>query len=423
MTMPRVPRVRGLGAALGALALAGLLAACTSAPSTPSATPVAHPSASVTPTGDAAFTVGTLFPTSGGAAYLAPPMAAGAALAVADINAGGGVNGAPVVLAAADSGDASTQTAEASYASLVAKHADVVVGPASSALAQRLLAPAQKAGVPLVSPAAGYPQLGGQRDFFRTVPAFGNEGAALGAYLPTKGAKKVVLVATEEALGQSIADPLKTALAAHGGALAATVPVPLAGADAAAIAAKAKESAPDAVVLATPDNGDVTKALITALSGAGLGGGKLWLTGQNLADYSQALPAGLLNGVNGILEGADADSALQARLKGVTADLGSFQYAAEAYDAVVLGALAAQTAHANTGAAVAKGIVAASSGGIKCGSWAECVDALRTRSDIDYDGLSGTLNLDASGTPTSGSYGIFAYNGDNQYARTGTVRA
>ena len=422
--MPRVPRVRGVGAALGALALVGLLAACTSAPTTtPSATRPASPSTAATPAGDAAFTVGALLPTSGGAAYVTPPMAAGAALAVADINAAGGVNGKPVTLVADDSGDASTQTAEASYADLVAKHADVVIGPASSALAQRLLAPAQKAGVPMVSPAAGYPQLASQKEFFRTVPAFGHEGAALGASLPGAGAKKVVLVATEEALGASIADPLKAALAAHGGALAATITVPLSGADASAVAAQAKAAAPDAVVLATPDNGDLTKALVTTLSAAGLGGGRLWLTGQNLADYSQALPAGLLNGVHGILEGADADAALQARLKGVRADLGSFQYAPEAYDAVILAALAAQTAHANSGAAVAGGIVGASAGGIKCGSYAECIDALRTSPDVDYDGLSGTLNLDATGAPSSGSYGLYVYSGENKYARTGTVRA
>ena len=421
--MPRVPRVRGVGAALGALALLGVLAACTSAPApTPSTSRSAAPSVSATPTGDAVFTVGTLFPTSGAAAYVTPPMAAGAALAVADINAAGGVDGRPVTLIARDSGDASTPTAEASYADLIAHHADVVIGPASSALAQRLLTPAQKAGVPLVSPAAGYPQLAGQKDFFRTVPAFGHEGAALGAALPGRGAKKVVLVATAEALGASIADPLQTALAAHGGSLAATVTVPPNGADTNAVAAQVKAAAPDAVVLATPDNGTLTKSLISALSGAGFGGARLWLTGQNLADYSQALPAGLLNGVNGILEGADADAGLQARLKGVQADLGSVQYAPEAYDAVILAALAAQTTHANSGPAVADGIVAASARGIKCGSYAECVDALRTSPDIDYDGLSGTLNLDASGGPTSGSYGLYAYTAENKYARTGTVR-
>jgi branched-chain amino acid transport system substrate-binding protein len=418
MAMPRVPRVRG-AAALGLLALAGLLAGCTSAP-TPA--PTATPTPTVRPSGDGTLTIGTLFPSTGGQTYLTAPMAAAVKLAVTDVNAAGGVNGKPVVLLARDSGDASGHTAETSFADLVKNHADVVIGPVSSALAQRLLDPAQKAGVPLISPAAGYPQLSGQRDFIRTVPAFGHEGTALGSLLPGKGAKKVVLVATEEALGASIATPLKTALAAHGGRLAASITVPLSGANAATIAGEAKAAAPDAVVLATPDNGALTRSLITALSASGLGGGKLWLTGQNLADYSQSLKGGLLNGVHGILEGAAADTAFQARLKGAQSGLGSFAYAPEAYDAVVLAALAADLAHDDAGKAVAAHLVAASSGGIKCASYAECADALRTWSDIDYDGVSGTLDLDASGAPATASYGVYTYGASNKYARSETVR-
>ena len=54
----------------------------------------------------------------------------------------------------------------------------------------------------------------------------------------------------------------------------------------------------------------------------GFGGAKLWLTSQNLADYSQALPGGQLTGVSGILEGADSDAAFQAKLKAVDPGLG-----------------------------------------------------------------------------------------------------
>ncbi|WP_284254429.1 hypothetical protein [Pseudolysinimonas kribbensis] len=61
--MPRVPRVRG-AAALGLLALAGLLAGCTSAP-TP--TPTTTPTPTVRPAGDGTLTIGTLLPTTGAA--------------------------------------------------------------------------------------------------------------------------------------------------------------------------------------------------------------------------------------------------------------------------------------------------------------------------------------------------------------------
>jgi len=274
--------------------------------------------------------------------------------------------------------------------------------------------------VPLISPAASYPQLDGQAWFARTIPSFGHEGTALGALLASKGAKRVALVYTSEPLGQSMAPTLRSSLAAHGAGYDGFA-VPTSGADANAVAAKVKQATPDVVVLATPDNGDLTKALIGSLSAASLGGGKLWLTGQNLADYSQALPGGLLNGVNGILEGADADAGFQAALKQEDPNLGDFHYAAEAYDATILAALAATVAGVDSGAAIRSKLADVSVGGIKCGSYAECLDVLKTEPDIDYDGVSGTLNLDAAGDPTTASYGTYVYGAGNQYTRTGTT--
>jgi hypothetical protein len=188
--------------------------------------------------------------------------------------------------------------------------------------------------------------------------------------------------------------------------------------DLAAAVATVKEAAPDAVVLSTPDNGDQTKALVTQLSAAGFGGAKLWLTSQNLADYSQALPGGTLNGVNGVLEGAEADAAFQAKIKQEDPGVIDFRYAAEAYDATVLAALAAELAADDGGASITRMLAAASVGGIKCTSFGECVDVLRSQPDIDYDGVSGSVNLDEDGDPTRGTYVIVVYNAENKYART-----
>jgi branched-chain amino acid transport system substrate-binding protein len=60
-------------------------------------------------------------------------------------------------------------------------------------------------------------------------------------------------------------------------------------------------------------------------------------------------------------------------------------------------------------------------GGIKCTSFGECVDVLRSRPDIDYDGFSGSVNLDHDGDPNRGTYIVVAYKADNKYARTATV--
>jgi len=256
--------------------------------------------------------------------------------------------------------------------------------------------------------------------FFRTIPSTALQGVALGTLLPSKKLLKVALVASSDAVGQSIVPTLRDALAAHGGSLVATVALTASSAPA-DVVAQLKKAAPDAVVLDTPDNGAQTKALITALVGGGFGGAKLWLTSQNLADYSQALPGGQLAGAGGILEGADADAAFQAKLKAVDPGIGSFQYAPEAYDATILAALAATLAHDDAGIRVAAKLRAASVGGIKCTSYAECLDVLLTEPAIDYDGLSGELNLDAAGDPTSATYGVYTYTGENKYARSGSV--
>ena len=110
-----------------------LLAACTV--STPVSTPT--PTASA-PVGDGVLRVGTLFPSTGSASYLGPAQADGVKAAVAAINAAGGVLGTPVELSEADSGDVSTTTAESSFAALQAKAVDVIIGPSSSVLAERL---------------------------------------------------------------------------------------------------------------------------------------------------------------------------------------------------------------------------------------------------------------------------------------------
>jgi hypothetical protein len=246
------------------------------------------------------------------------------------------------------------------------------------------------------------------------------QGVALGSLLPAKKQPKVALVATGDPIGQSIVSTLSTTLAANGGSLVADVTL-TAGSDAASVVAQLKAAAPDAVVLDTPDNGAQTKAMITQLVGAGFGGAKLWLTSQNLADYSQALPAGTLTGVNGLLEGAAPSVEFQSQVKAATPTVTGFQYALEAYDATILVALAATLAHDDAGMRVAAQLQAASVGGIKCTSYAECLDVLTSEPTIDYDGVSGPVNLDAAGDPTSADYGIYTYSAGNTFTRTGSA--
>ncbi|CAN5546362.1 ABC transporter substrate-binding protein [soil metagenome] len=402
-------------------ALAGCTGQSVPVPATSAGTSSATPPSK--PLGDGVLRIGTLFPSTGATAFIGPPELAGVRTAVAEINAAGGVNGKPVELISDDSGDATTQSAEASLADLAKKGADVIIGPSSSVLAQRLLTAAAAARIPMISPSATYPQLSTLDTsglFFRTIASTAQQGVALGTLLPAKKQLKVALVASSDPIGQSVVGSLGDTLAAHGGGLVANIAL-TASSDAAAVATQVKAAAPDAVVLDTPDNGAQTKAMITQLVGAGFGGAKLWLTSQNLADYSQALPANTLTGVNGLLEGADSSAAFQAQVKAADPSVPGFQYTPEAYDATILVALAATLAHDDAGLRVAAQLRAASVGGIKCTSYIECLDVLKSEPAIDYDGLSGPVNLDAEGDPSPVTYGVYSYAPNGMYARSGNV--
>ena len=91
------------------------------------------------------------------------------------------VNGVPVELLQRDSGDASSSKAEDALKDLVGNAVDVVIGPASSVQAQRLIPLAAQDKVTMISPAATFPGLSdvpGGRYFFRTIPSYGQQGSA-----------------------------------------------------------------------------------------------------------------------------------------------------------------------------------------------------------------------------------------------------
>jgi len=384
--------------------------------------PTPTPEKTVAPSGDGVLRIGTLFPTTGATSFLGAAQVAGVNAAIREINAAGGFEGAPVEVVNRDSGDATTEKGEESFAALVEKGVDVVIGPSSSVLAERLLPLAIEAGIPLISPAATYPGVGADADgfFARTIPAYPLQGVALGELLGEQKASEVALVVGADDVSSSLTAPLIDALAEAEGELVVTATVTNASGVASAVS-KVTKAKPDAVVLATPDNGDVTKALITELVKAGYGGDKLWLTSQNLADYSQALPAGTLTDAHGILEGGRPDDAFVAKLKVEDPGLGDVRYAAEAYDATVIATLAAMLARDDGGASIAWKLSAVTREGIRCTSFGECADVLSTEPDIAYEGVVGPLRLDAAGDPTRARYDVFTYSAENKAARTSTT--
>ena len=88
--------------------------------------------------------------------------------------------------------------------------------------------------------------------------------------------------------------------------------------------------------------------------------------------------------------------------------LADFNYAAEAYDAAIVIALAVEKAGTD-GAAHANEIVGITKDGTKCTTFADCMAILADGGDPDYDGLSGPHEFNGNGEPLEGSYAMLEF--------------
>ncbi|HEX5696403.1 MAG TPA: ABC transporter substrate-binding protein, partial [Acidimicrobiia bacterium] len=120
------------------------------------------------------LTFGGLLPQTGSLAFLGPPEEAGAYLAIEDINAAGGVLGADAVFLPGDSGDTSTDIANATADSHLAAGVQAIIGAASSSVTFTVIDKITGAGVIQFSPANTSQELTTYDDnglYFRTAPS------------------------------------------------------------------------------------------------------------------------------------------------------------------------------------------------------------------------------------------------------------
>lgn len=416
-------RFRTLPAVVSGVVFSLALVSCSVASPMP-VPPAPSPTSTVAPFGDGVLRIGTLFPTSGTQSYLGGGQAAGVAVAVKEINDAGGVLGKPVEVLARDSGDVSTATIETSIADLVTARADVLVGPSSSVLAERVIPKLVAAKLPMISPASTSVRLSSAASggyFFRTIGSAALEGNALAKIIG--GTARIAIVYFDDDMGRAVLGTMRVGLAASG-ALVGVQKIDSTTKDLAPVVAAVKAAKPDDVVFVSPFSAmEQNTGMITQLTAAGFGGAKLWLTGQNTADYSQGLPVGTLTNVNGLLEGASPTAAFAARVTAVAPAVTDLLYAEEAYDATILAALAATVAKDAHGAAIAGHLREVSAGGIECTTYRECLDVLATSSDIDYDGISGAITFDANGDTSPAHFGLYRYDAAGRFARVGDIIA
>jgi len=357
-----------------------------------------------------------LMPLSGDLASLGPGIALGAALAVEQINAAGGINGQPVQLIEGDSG-CDGAVALTSLNDVIAQGAQGVMGAACSGTSLAILDTAIAAEVVMVSPSNTSPQFTkiDKKGFYaRTAPSDLLQGDVLASLLVEDGVQTVSLISRADSYGRGLAEATAAAFEAAGGTVKTIVYHATDASEFTSEVTAVGKGGADAIVgILFPETG--CGVLQPAFEQGLLD--TPWYMTDGVKDAGLASLCGLgtaLDGFKGTAPGSaagEAKDAFEAAYAEVSAD-GSptFIFAPQAYDAVMLMAISA-AANGVTGPEIASGLVAASSGGEKCIGVA-CIALAADGVDVDYVGASGEIELDAVGDPTAATYDIWTTEGD-----------
>ncbi|MER6591490.1 ABC transporter substrate-binding protein [Micromonospora purpureochromogenes] len=158
--------------------------------------------------------LGGLLPKTGDLALANPPIAAGAALAVKEINAAGGVLGEPMVWIDGDDGTSPT-VAKATVASHIRNKVQVIIGAGGSGISSSVLADVVAAGRILFSPSntdSGLTKADDKGLYFRTAPPDSLQGRALADVILRDGPHKIVVVARKDSYGEGLQETVRAEL-------------------------------------------------------------------------------------------------------------------------------------------------------------------------------------------------------------------
>ena len=378
------------------------------------------------------FKVGAILPITGNLAFLGPPEISGVGLAVSDLNAADGVNGAMACHQIEDSGDTSDLAVSSNTADKLIQGApSVVIGAASSSVTENVVKTFEDAQITEVSPANTATSLSGVSPFyFRTVVPDGVQGNALATLIQSDGYRKLAFLVFNDTYGTGLRNEIEKTFSGNGGQCVYGCKgdgneFPANQTTFSAEVGAALATNPDAIMILAFDE---TKAIIPELVGQGWDMSKIYLSDGNTSDFSKDLPANSMEGAQGTIPGADSPEEFKAALNEWAQlangeALKDYSYAAESYDATMLAALAAVRGGANDSVTVKDNYAAVSGAtdGEECTTYADCVALLADGSEIRYAGPSGIGPLNDQNDPSSGLVGIYAYDAKNANTRTQTI--
>jgi branched-chain amino acid transport system substrate-binding protein len=416
--MTRFGRHGRAGSVAVAIAIAAAGCSDTGNGSTP--TTIAPTSAPTTTTApdDGVLRIGVLLPLSGPGAVIGEPMNDAIALAVDEINEGGGVAGSDVELVVADEGDGPVSAARG-VEELLDSDVDAVIGPASSVVALDVLVTLRRERLLTCSPSATGVALDEFPDeglFFRTVPSDSLQAGAIARAIDLTGRSSVAITYVDDAYGSALTDRLTAQLAGRAVTVEELVPFRVDDADLRDEVERVAESGAQVIALiGDPAAGPrMVSALLEGTDAAVPIIVNDALRGAPAANVLRELSGGAIARLRGVGLHVKSDNVQFVEAFEARFPQSSGLLASNALECADLIALAAWSAASTSSPDMAAAMARVSAGGQPCTTFAACVEALEAGRNIDYDGPSGALQLTPAGEVERGTYDLFGFDVDGR---------
>lgn len=129
----------------------------------------------------------------------------------------------------------------------------------------------------------------------------------------------------------------------------------------------------------------------------------------------------VLAGIKGTVTSWEQNDGFRQRMLTFDPTASDFASAASGYDAMILAAIAAESARSDAPGRIASNIVPSTSTGTLCIDFASCRSAALRNSDLDFDGVSGPLAFDSTGMPTQAEFVTVTFNSAGEPVRNDPI--
>jgi branched-chain amino acid transport system substrate-binding protein len=389
------------------LAIMASLVACndSGSTSTPDSTP--QVSTTVAPQiSDGVFRLGLLIPQTGSVDGNGESLTQVATDAIDIVNANGGILGRDIELVVRDEGSDSATALTAVDDLISESRIDALIGPMSSSIALSVLPRLVENKIGSCSPTATAVSLASFPDnelFVRTTPSDILASEAMAQLIGQTGVVETLVAYPDDPFGRAFAAEIRRSLAVQGIAIVNEV----------AYDTDSSDYTPVAEELTANPNSVVT------LIGDSESGGRLLNSLLDTKSANKIIVNDALSQVD-ISGNTNIDSDMRQSIVGVAVDAFAGTdadnnallppFAAAVVDCVNLIALAAIVSESDIAEEFMSQVPAVSRGGSGCNLFEECLALLQQSLNIDYNGVTGLLDLDPNGDPSRAQFVTFGFN-------------